>query len=140
MIKVPMLHCLVKLDVYTTTNVICAPHEMYLLKLQPNKEVTFLRVQKETRKLDPTEEYARLAKKYGVDSETKRRWVEIAFGQLHEGRIEKTMKRGAKHYLKKNKKKSDAVALTPQQRGAKTRAANKAKLAEEANAENSVAA
>jgi hypothetical protein len=50
------------------------------------------------------------------------------------------MKQGSKHYLKKDKKKSDVVALTPQQRGAKTRAANKAKLAEEANAEDTQSA
>ena len=141
MIKVPMLHCLVKLDVYTTTNVICPPHEMYLLKLQPHKEVSFLKVTEETAKLDPNTEYNRLARKYGIDGETNRRWVEVAFGQAHEGRLKKTMKQGAKHYLKKNKKKPDVIALSPQQKSARTRAANRlANLEKEANAKDSISA
>ena len=134
MIKVPVLHLLVKLDMSTTTNVMCAPHEMALLTLRHGKgNVNLHKVTEKTRMLDPEAEYERLERKYGFDKETKRRWVEIAFGQYHEGRLESTMKQGAKAYLKKK----SVTRLSPQQKAANTRAANK--LAEEQNAEDPIA-
>ena len=137
MIKVPVLHLLVKLDMSTTTNVMCAPHEMALLTMRHGKgNVNLHEVTKKVIKVDPEAEYERLERKYGFDKETKRRWVEIAFGQYHEGRLEATMKQGAKAYLKKGK----TGALSPQQKAANTRAANKAKLAEEDHAEDPIAA
>jgi len=145
MIKVPLLQVFTKLDMSTTTVRTVAPHELPILQEKHQGRVTINEVTKNTKKLDPQEEYTRLRKLHGIDNKgdeaTNRPWIEVLYGRFAEGRFEKSMKDGAKHYLpKKKKKKSKVVTLSPQQKAANTRAANKAKLAEEANAEDPIAA
>jgi len=134
MITVPLLHLLVKQDVYTTTNVIAPPHEMALLSVKMGSEnVIMHEVRESTKDMDPNEEYQRLVRKYGKDPETKRTWAEVAFGQIHEGRLAETMRKGADHYKQPEE-------MSPQQKAANTRKANKAKLAEETPLEDAVPA
>ena len=142
MIKVPLLQVFTKLDIFTTTVRSVPPHELPILQEKHQGRVTINEVTKNTKKLDPQEEYVRLRKLHGIDNKgdqaTYRPWIEVLYGRFAEGRFEKSMKDGAKHYLpkkKKKKKKSEVVTLSPQQKAARTRAANKAKLAEEQNAE-----
>jgi len=142
MIKVPYLQVSLRLDMSTTNIHQVPPHEFALMTELPDRRVRLIKVMpKVTRKLDPAAEYDRLLRRYGYDKETKRPWVEVVFGRLTEGRLEQTMKTGAKHYLSKKKKKAKKVDLTPAQKAARTRAINKAnKLAEEQHAQDPVSA
>jgi len=143
MIKVPLLQVFVKLDMSTTTVKSIPPHELPILQEKHHGQVTINKVTKHTKKVDPETEYKRLRKVHGIDNRgddaTNRPWVEVLYGRFVEGRFEKSMKQGAKHYLPKKKKKAKNEVLSPQQKAANTRAKNKAaKLAEDQNAQDPV--
>jgi len=132
MIKAPMLQVFIKHDMSTTTVSQVPPHELALLSCKWGEgPVTVNKVGSKVVEYDPREEYARLARVHGIDKETKRPWVEVAFGRFEEGRLENTMIKGAEHY------KSE---LTPQQKAAKTRAKNKANKVKKPDVEDAVAA
>ena len=123
MITVPLIKVALKLDMSTTNQHVVPPHELALLKEMHGSRAIEQGLFGKTRELDPEEEYARLQRRYGMDKETKRPWVEVVFGRLHEGRLENTMIKGAEHYSPKS----------PQKKAAETRAKKKAdKHAEDA--------
>ena len=142
MIKVPLLQVLIKLDMSTTTVKSVQPHELPILQEKHHGRVTVNKNTGFTKKVDPAEEYKRMRSIYGIDNRddnsTNRPWVEVLYGRFAEGRFEKSMKDGAKAYLPKKKKKPKLAELSPQQKAARTRAANK--LVKEQNAEDPIAA
>jgi len=139
---IPYLSLLVKQDAYTSTKVTVPPHEMAILTVifgNPNVGKPKIR-ENLSREVDPYEEYERLHRKYGNSADDKRPWIEVVFGRFPEGRFERTMKEGAKHYFKKSgrdkngnpkAKKPKNNQLSPQQRAANTRAANRLKAEQE---------
>ena len=127
MIKVPYIKVLLKKDMSSTSVHRVPPHEMHVMKIRYGNSITEKEVVDTTREVDPFEEYQRLIRAWGRDNEeggTQQPWVQVAFGRFEEGRFEDSIMQGAKHYLPKPE-------LTSQQKAAKTRAANKAKLEEE---------
>ena len=107
--QVPYLSALLKMDMYTTRNLNVPPHELALLStIYGGENVTDVKPNGFKRDLDAQEEYTRLKRMYGVDQETKRPWVDITFGRFEEGRFEKTMKDGTKHYSPKATRKTRA--------------------------------
>ena len=117
MIKVPYLQVSLYLDMSTTNIHTVPPHEFALLSEMYGNKAKIIKTTENVREVDPQEEYARLGRRYGINKESKRPWVEEVFGRFSEGRLEATMKKGAKHYLPEP---------SPQQKAAKTRAKNKA--------------
>ena len=140
MITVPFINVTLKLDNSTSPSRSVPPHELALLNVMYGAhKVTENGLHKNTKEVDLMEEYERLKRRYGINKERKIPWVEVAFGMFHEGRFETVVMKGIAHYS--TQKPAEEAELTPAQKAARTRAANKAaKEAEKADAEDAVAA
>lgn len=135
--RVPLLNILVVKDVYTTVQKTVPPHEMAVIAtMQETTEKGNIKDVHPSGKfidVEPEAEYARLARVYGGDTDRKQSYVEMAYGRLHEGRLEDTMAKSVEHFAEEAPKKK-------RKRPSRSKAAIAARAQEAENAQNLSAA
>jgi len=94
--KAPLLQMQIERDVMHKPTVRVFPHEVPVLQAKhgPDKVFEIKDAKKMERDFEPGMQYAVMLRKYGTD-EGGTPWVATVYGQEFEGRLEKSMQKGA---------------------------------------------